>query len=167
MACRPIHTRWPACGRPTNDARGYAVIGDPAVRLVVAGAGEQATGRSEIGAPVAVTPVVSTTPSTKPSTPVADTPVVNFDATADAASSGAASPTDASLKVVNVTTEAAASDGRQLRATSQIALDGDVTTKLATPVTNDDAQFVALHSEMVKAALDARLAYLKLAPPSP
>ncbi|MEZ4712542.1 MAG: C25 family cysteine peptidase [Caldilineaceae bacterium] len=148
-----------------NDARGYAVIGDPAVRLVVADAGEQATGRSEMGAPVAVTPVVSTTPSTKPSTPVADTPVVSFDA-ADEASPAAALATDDALKVVNVTTEAAAGDGRQLRAISQIVLDGDVTTTLATPVTNDDAQFVALHSEMVKAALEARLAYLKLAQPA-
>lgn len=148
-----------------NDARGYAVIGDPAVRLVVADAGEQATGRSEMGAPVAVTPVVSTTPSPKPSTPVADTPVVSFDA-ADEASPAAASATDDALKVVTVTTEAAAGDGRQLRAISQIVLDGDVTTTLATPVTNDDAQFVALHSEMVKAALEARLAYLKLAQPA-
>jgi len=150
-----------------NDARGYAVIGDPAVRLMVAAPGEQNVARSAItvqsfqSSPATGAPIPTSAPIAKP----IDMPAVNFSAEASVADkpNGIVQPIDAALKTIKITTVAGAShNGSKLEATTQVTLDGEVVTTLAATLTPEDAPFVALHEAMVKAALDARLAYLQL-----
>jgi hypothetical protein len=153
-----------------NDARGYAVIGDPAVRLMVAAPGEQSVARTaiEVQSFKAAPATGATLPTVAMSAPMAkpvDTPVVHFSAagTEPATPPATAMTADDALKVVKITTAAGVNtNGNKLEATTQVTLDGEVMTTLATALTPDDEQFVALHQAMVKAALETRLAYLQL-----
>lgn len=143
-----------------NDARGYAVVGDPAVRIPVAGAGEMASERPTI----AVQPI-----ETESATENGEEATVTFqtESGADMVARSAILPaSDADLKRVMVvtylTTDIADPEVDAPAAVTHVKLDGGLETILKQEAATSDERVLALHKDMVRQAIDARLAYLEL-----
>lgn len=180
-----------------NDARGYAVLGDPAVRLPVAGVGEELQSREAIIArspthsastesPRAVpnrpTPSRTTPPPAEKSLRMSlmakkegiqlaeggpDVEAVSLKNARDFyASSAIYRPEYDDLTKLTVSTymsgnlEKPSLTDRCIR--TKLALDGDVDTVLPAVVHTEDAPWLQLHGDIVKQALTARLAYIRL-----
>ncbi len=145
-----------------NDARGYAVIGDPAVRLPVASADETASER----------PTIVMQPfevSTRATTEDGEEATVRFQTESgdDMVARSAILPaSDADLKMVVVvtylTTDMADPEVDTPAAVTHLKLDGNLETILTQEAATSDERVLALHQDMVRQAIDARLAYLEL-----
>ncbi len=139
-----------------NDARGYAVIGDPAVRLPVAEANEEAADRPVIEVQLAGQPAPS------------GEAAVNFvaDVVGKPFWSNLQPDAGADLKAISVATFIAADmedpEGAAPAAVTELTLDGDLDTVLSGGVAADDEELLAFHQAMVHEAIEARLAYLEL-----
>ena len=168
-----------------NDARGYAIVGDPAVRLPVAQAGENPASRPVIQ--VKTMPATPFSPATgapgvagaMPGTTSAPGPAIGQAPTGGktpAAMSLAAGEQKApaapltvegdALKTVIVSTYAAPNvadaAGAELVARTRVSLAGDAEMVLPAALAAERAPYLELHRALVKDALEARLAYLKL-----
>lgn len=161
-----------------NDARGYAIIGDPAVRLPVAQAGENPAVRPVIQ--VRTTPATPASPAPEaaaamPAPATAPGPAAGQAPTGGrtpAAMSLAASEQVApsvegdALRTVTVSTYAApnvaAATGVVLMARTRVSLTGDAEMILPATLAAEHAPYFELHRALVKDTLEARLAYLKL-----
>ena len=149
-----------------NDARGYAILGDPAVRL--AAAGEQ----------VIEQPVITVqpfAPSQPPAAPVTEPAIpsgqpagaqdaqTGFDAESRPAP---ANTWDRALLSLTVTTYASgpnpANPDDEPIAVTQLALDGDTRTTVRVAPTEGLEPALTLHHELVREAALIRLAYLEL-----
>jgi len=146
-----------------NDARGYAIIGDPAVRLPVAQEGQEVV---EEPAVIVTTNGVETV--------AADEGAVPFEAEEKGKAtvwSEIQPAAEAELKRITVVTFVAADmqaldEGKPVTI-SELELDGDLETILAEEIINreinsGDQDVLALHQAMVREAIQARLAYLEL-----
>jgi len=149
-----------------NDARGYAIIGDPAVRLPVTEA-EEAGGERWV---IEVQPVGSH--SAGPAPVAMETAASANEPTAGGAvkeSAGAFRVAGAleenELRVITVTTYEAADVNDQAARTpvvqTRLTLDGDAQTVVAKDHV-DNVELLALHQAMVNEAVEARLVYLQL-----
>jgi hypothetical protein len=140
-----------------NDARGYALIGDPAVRLPVAQAGEAAQGRQALqveALKVDSSPRAPTAATPEASTPLADAQAASPDATFSAAVSAA--DESAGLTVSTYTADdPAAGGGKTLVARTLVTPNGDVETRVAAAFADRDA-LLKLHRGMVEHAIAAR-----------
>jgi hypothetical protein len=140
-----------------NDARGYALIGDPAVRLPVAQAGEAAQGRQALqveALKVDSSPRAPTAATPGASKPLADTQPASPDATFSAAVSAA--DESAGLTVSTYTADdPAAGGGKTLVARTLVTPNGDVETRVAAAFADRDA-LLKLHRGMVEHAIAAR-----------
>ncbi len=147
-----------------NDARGYAIIGDPAVRLPVAQEGQD----------MEEEPTVTVTTTSSLETTTGDEGAVPFEAEnkGEAAVWSAIQPVaEAELKRITVVTFVAADmqavdEGKPV-AISELDLDGDLETILAEEILNQetsssDQDVLTMHQAMVREAIQARLAYLEL-----
>jgi len=162
-----------------NDARGYAIIGDPAVRLPVVEPGEESQERPVI--------TVQRPPGEAgPAEPVAAVASkeleesVGLEAREETEFAVSGSPltvgalagmsslqpeAGTDLKTVTVKSFVSADmetpDSRQLLMETRFTLDGDIETVLST-AGDVDAQLLTFHQAIVKEAVAARLAYLEL-----
>lgn len=127
-----------------NDARGYAILGDPAVRIAAAAPGEQPAEQPAIE----IQPVQ---PSQPPVAPDGDQPSFSL--------GGPAPAWDRALLTLTVTTTTAA--GESL-AVTRLTLDGDTATALGSVVAQPADPALALHAQLVREAALVRLAYLEL-----
>lgn len=148
-----------------NDARGYAIIGDPAVRLPVAEADEAAGERQAITVqPLAKkAPALKATVSEKMAKPAEEpAPISSFSVPQ---SSEGATMAPGELNQVTITTytaaDAGAPDDRSVAAVSSFAYDGNLETVVSEEAAGND-QLLALHQALVQEAIAARLAYLEL-----
>jgi hypothetical protein len=153
-----------------NDARGYAIIGDPAVRLQVVEEGQESAERPVIKVQSRVTGAVAPGANNIAPATVED-------------ETSSASPTDFGVKgvqsfavageaqageahQVKVTTYTAADAGnpedKQVAAQTSFALDGDLETVVSEGVAAENEQLLGLHQALVQEAIAARLAYLEL-----
>jgi hypothetical protein len=152
-----------------NDARGYAIIGDPAVRLPVAEADEAAGERQAIavrsGAKKAPAPkaTASKTTTSKKAAKSGDSsaPMGSFAApqgSEETAVSGEA-------REVTITTYTAADaeveDDRRIAAVSSFDFDGNLETVVSEEAAGN-GQLLAMHQALVQEAIAARLAYLEI-----
>jgi len=147
-----------------NDARGYAVIGDPAVRLPVAQTGQE----------VEEEPAITVTTAASVETAGSGAGAVAFEAETKAEASvwSVIQPAaEAELKRITVVTFVAADmdavDEGKPAAISELELDGDLETILAEEILNQETnsgnqELLTLHQAMVREAIQARLAYLEL-----
>jgi hypothetical protein len=140
-----------------NDARGYALIGDPAVRLPVAQSGEAAQGRQALqveALKVDSSPRAPTAATPGASKPLADTQPASPDATFSAAVSAA--DESAGLTVTTYTSDdPAAGGGKTLVARTRVAPSGDVETLIAQGFAAHE-ELLKLHRGMVEQATAAR-----------
>jgi hypothetical protein len=140
-----------------NDARGYAIIGDPAVRLSVVKSDKEPEQRPQIEVqPPANKPVAAATSKPAPAS-AADQPTTP----------GAIIPAaidDVDLNTVTIETYTAVDmdnpQEKQLRIQTHITLNGKVETIYASSPAEEDPQLISLHQAIVKEAVTARLAYL-------
>jgi hypothetical protein len=168
-----------------NDARGYAIIGDPAVRLPVAQAGENPASRPVIqvkampatplspapAAPGVADAVAASTTAPGPAIGQAPTggrtPAAMSFAAGEQKAPAASLPVEGdALKTLTVSTYAAPNvadaAGAELVARTRVSLTGDAETFLPAALAAERAAYLELHRALVKDALEARLAYLKL-----
>jgi hypothetical protein len=163
-----------------NDARGYAIIGDPAVRLPVASADEDGQERPLISVrkldgengPTALAEGKPDSPVETlavPTAGIATSFAINNVLETDMTSSLFASlqpDVSTDLKTINIKTFTSAdiddTDDRKLLIETQLTLDGRGETVMSTTSGEADSELMALHQAMVKEAVAARLAYLKL-----
>ncbi|UCG22920.1 MAG: hypothetical protein JSW55_12165, partial [Chloroflexota bacterium] len=142
-----------------NDARGYAIIGDPAVRLPVAEAGEEASERPAITVQAAgkQAPAPEGTKSKK-AAGAAEPAAAGSDFSAP---EGSAEPTPAptASHQITVTTYTAAdagnADGKSAAARSSFAFNGDLETVVSDEAAGNE-QLLALHQALVQEAIAAR-----------
>ncbi|MGD8804269.1 MAG: C25 family cysteine peptidase [Chloroflexota bacterium] len=148
-----------------NDARGYAVIGDPAVRLPVAEEGQASSERPAIEVQPVETKATAVKAKVSTSEPAGAEKETSFTAPADfSVSLGTEALASAGVSSqVTVTTytaaDAAEPKDKQVAAQTSLAFDGDLDT-----VVSEGAgePLLALHQAMVQEAIAARLAYLDL-----
>lgn len=146
-----------------NDARGYAILGDPAVRLPVADAGEAALERALIHLASAAgvgTALAASAPERETATPSGA--AAAFPKTVDfSAESAADAETDLNTVIVSTYVAAEADDphSRTLIACTKLVLDGESETTIYDPVASE--QMLILHQQTVAQAVTARLAYLR------
>ena len=154
-----------------NDARGYAVIGDPAVRLPV-GEPDEESGERWV---IEVQPVGSHTVGAAPDAMEAaggneptdaggtGKEAAAKEAAADFGVAGVMEEND--VRVITVTTYTAADVGDPEAGTpvvrTRLTLDGDAQTVVAEDHA-DNEELLALHQAMVNEAVEARLVYLQL-----
>ncbi len=149
-----------------NDARGYAVIGDPAVRLPVVKEGQQGSDRPVLEVKSVAKKATSFTAPAVGAAPAEATVAeegTSFDPATDfgIAPRGGAPLHAGAAPQVTVTTYTAADAGKaedkKVAAQTSFAFDGDLET-----VVSEDAseQLLALHQALVQEAIEARLAYL-------
>lgn len=142
-----------------NDARGYAVIGDPAVRLPVADAGEEASERPVI----TVQPIE--TENTSADTGATTTPFETESGSTTFRSSAIQPQTEEDLKTITIVTYLSSGDDPEAEepaAVTHLKLDGDMETILRQDAATSDERLLDLHRKMVRQAIKARLAYLEL-----
>ena len=163
-----------------NDARGYAIIGDPAVRLPVAAPGEASHERPLISVHA---PVDTASPAAAPEEVPSIVPKsileleesepVSHAISAEGQPSVIVSksvtlPQESSADLMTITVKTFASDDitdpndRKLLIETRLTLDGSSEIVISTVSGEVDAELMALHQAMAKEALAARLAYLKL-----
>jgi hypothetical protein len=147
-----------------NDARGYAIIGDPAVRLPL---GESDPEEQQPPALTVQLPGDEANETAAP--PSAALPDLEKLETLTIGAETAPLPqpaADDDLKTVTIETYTSTDlddpDGRQLLIKTRITLDGKGETVLSTASAELDPRLIALHQAIVKEAIAARLAYLKL-----
>ena len=168
-----------------NDARGYTIVGDPAVRLPVAQAGENPASRPVIqvrtmpgtpfspaaGAPGVADVMPASTTAPGPAIGQAPTggktPAAMSLAAGEQKAPAAPLPVEGdALKTVIVSTYAAPNvadaAGAELVARTRVSLAGDAEMVLPAALAAERAPYLELHRALVKDALEARLAYLKL-----
>jgi hypothetical protein len=142
-----------------NDARDYAVVGDPAVRLPVAGAGETVSERPAI----AVQPFESGAASEEMEEA---TVTLQTESGEEMVARSAILPaSEADLKMIVVvtylTSDMADPDIDIPAAVTHLKLDGGLETILRQEAATSNKRILALHKDMVRQAIDARLAYLE------
>jgi len=146
-----------------NDARGYAIIGDPAVRLPVGDADEPGDERWVIE----VQPVGSHKLGAAPAPVIANKPTSTDKAGKEASADfGVAEVLEENeLRVVTVTTYTAAdvedSGTRKAAVRTRLVLDGDTQTVVAEDHAGSE-DLLALHQAMVNEAVEARLVYIEM-----
>jgi hypothetical protein len=174
-----------------NDARGYALLGDPAVRLPVVTGNEKGQAHTTIAMSSAddvrkaAQPITNT--GVKPSSTVGQADLaagIQFNTDADAAEQPAGSapltpsdqpalttttdtaeqPTRAialSAELKTIVVTTAIDDNKKLEAKTTLTLDGATATLVSPGLTAKDAPLLTLHQALVKEALAARIAYLQ------
>jgi hypothetical protein len=148
-----------------NDARGYAVIGDPAVRLPVVKKGEDGAERPVIEVQFKPSGTASMTVNSNAPAAAEDdsSPVPAADFSAKEAQSFAISGESHQLKVITyVAADADDPKGKQVAAETSFVFDGDLETVVSEKAVAENDQLLALHQALVQEAIAARLAYLEL-----
>jgi hypothetical protein len=141
-----------------NDARGYALIGDPAVRLPVAGPGEAARERQPLEARIA-SPAGAPAGEAQASAPTPPAATPSDEAGTGTPAPAALAATESGPDGLRVSTytaaDPAANGSRQLVAQTRIAPNGDLETLVSEGFADKEA-LLALHRGLVERALAER-----------